>query len=200
MAEVSFVQYAYQNYASIMDHEQQRVATIISLQEAKKVAMKDIEFYMGDLESTVNMGAKKYSDFDQLANKTYQIRDSLSLSMQLYIMSSMLELHYAENHDAVYLENLEKTATVFIDKCDTRLLCCLSILDRRIAEYKMNPVEKAGKTDKGLHEEKLAALIESLSNGEESTMHKTLVAALDAVTQGAEYYITAEGNVYVRTA
>ena len=200
MAEVSFVQYAYQNFASIMTHDQQRMATIISLQEAKKVAMKDIEFYMGDLESTVNTDAKKYSDFDQLANKAYQIRDSLTLSMQLYIMSSMLELHYAENYDAAYLDNLKKTATVYIDKCDKRMLSGLSVLNRRIAEYKLNPVEKVGKLDKGLHEERLAALIDNLSNGEESAMHKTLTDALDAVTQGAEYYITAEGNVYVRAA
>ena len=50
MAEISFVKYAYQNYNSIMSHESQRTATIASIQEAKKVAMKDIEFYMNDLD------------------------------------------------------------------------------------------------------------------------------------------------------
>lgn len=46
MAEMSFIKYAYENYSSIMSHDQQRIATIVSLQEAKKVAMKDIEFIL----------------------------------------------------------------------------------------------------------------------------------------------------------
>lgn len=37
MAEMSFIKYAYENYLSIMVHEQQRIATIVSLQEAKKL-------------------------------------------------------------------------------------------------------------------------------------------------------------------
>ena len=37
IAEVKFAQYAYQNYTSIMTHESQRIATICSLQQAKKL-------------------------------------------------------------------------------------------------------------------------------------------------------------------
>lgn len=51
ISEVSFVKAAYQKYSSIMSHEQQRLAMIVSLQESRKVAMKDIEFYMSDLDS-----------------------------------------------------------------------------------------------------------------------------------------------------
>lgn len=54
LSEVSFIKYAYENYSSIMGHNEQRVATIASLQDAKKVAIKDIEFYMCDLDSTIN--------------------------------------------------------------------------------------------------------------------------------------------------
>lgn len=203
MAEVSFVQYAYQNYASIMAHEQQRIATLISLQEAKKIAMKDIEFYLGDLESTVTTEAKKYAEFDQLVRKAYQIRDSLSLSTQLYVMSSMLELHYAENYDTAYMENIKNTAKVYIGKCDQRTLSGLSILKNRVAEYKLSladKVEKVDTVDKKLHEQKLSAFIDVLSCGEEPAMYKTLVTALDSVTQRAEYFITAEGDMYVRAS
>lgn len=38
----------------LLAHDEQRVATIASLQEAKKVAIKDAEFYMNDLDLTVN--------------------------------------------------------------------------------------------------------------------------------------------------
>ena len=42
ISEVSFVNFAFQNYGSIMECDHQRTATIISLQGARKVAMKDI--------------------------------------------------------------------------------------------------------------------------------------------------------------
>ena len=35
LSEVSFVKYAYENFSSIMAHDEQRVATIASLQNAK---------------------------------------------------------------------------------------------------------------------------------------------------------------------
>ena len=46
LSEISFTQYAYQNYSSIMMHEQQQTAMIASLQEARKVAIKDIANFL----------------------------------------------------------------------------------------------------------------------------------------------------------
>ncbi len=46
LAEISFTKYAYDNFSTIMQYDAQRIATIGSLQEARKVAMKDIEFYL----------------------------------------------------------------------------------------------------------------------------------------------------------
>ncbi len=79
MAEMSFIRYAYENYASIMSHEQQRIATIISLQEARKVAMKDIGSYIYDLETTIFRKTKDYAELD-LRGKSFQIKESLELS------------------------------------------------------------------------------------------------------------------------
>ena len=100
ISEVSFVKSAYQNYSSIMEHEHQRFATLVSLQEAKKVAMKDIEFYMSDLDSTVN--TKSGSDIVAWTDKIFQIKDCLELSIQLYSMSSLLEIYYSQNYDTKY--------------------------------------------------------------------------------------------------
>ena len=90
ISEVSFAKFAYQNYASIMDHEQQRTATIISLQEARKVAMKDVEFYLNDLDSSVN--TKDSSDILSMVDRAFQIKECLELAMQLYVMSNLLEI------------------------------------------------------------------------------------------------------------
>ena len=53
MSEINFAKYAYENFGSIMSRPDQRAATIASLQEGKKVAMKDAEFYISDIASTM---------------------------------------------------------------------------------------------------------------------------------------------------
>ncbi len=193
MSEVSFARYAYENYTSIMAHEAQRVATLTSLQESKKVAMKDIEFYMVDLDSSVNADAKNYSELEMIAQKTMQIRESLELSIQLYVMSSMLEVAYAQNRDAIYLSNLESTASVYIAKCEKRILSSLSVLNRRISEYKAKPLEKL---EKEPLMEKLTGMIEQLNTGEESEIRKIMHSVLQQTTNAAEYYIRADGTMY----
>jgi len=197
MSEISFIKYAYQNYSSIMSHEQQRAATIISLQAAKKVAMKDIEFYLGDLDSTVNYEAKNYYGFDSLINKAFQIGESLQVSLQLYSLSSLLEVYYAQNHDTDYIKYLEIDMTSYIDKCDKRMLSSFSVLNRRLSEFKVKTAEKNGKLS---YEMKIGELIESLNGGEESAMRKSLRSALHASTEKAEYYINNAGDVYIKAS
>lgn len=195
LSEISFVKYAYQNYSSIMAHDEQRIATISSLQEAKKVAMKDVEFYMSDLGTTANAEAKKFTDFDTLAKKTFQIRESLELSMQLYIMSSMMEVYYSQNQDQSYMHYLEVEMTAYVEKCEKRMLGSFSVLNRRMADYKAKPMEKL---DKSVHTEKLGRLIDALNSGEESATRQSLCHALHAAYQKSEYYIAANGNMYAK--
>ena len=193
MAEVSFARYAYENYTSIMEHEQQRTATLTNLQESCKVAMKDIEFYMADMDSCVNTEAKNYADLEGISQKAMQLRDSLELSIQLYVMSSMLEISYAQNHDEAYLENVESMASAYISKCEKRILSSLSILNRRIVEYKIKPLEKC---DKEVLIEKLGTVIEKLNTGEESETQKAMHKVLRAATQEAKYYIRKDGAMF----
>lgn len=196
MSEVSFTKYAYQNYTSIMAHEPQRIATITGLQGSKKVAMKDIEFYIADLDATVNSEAKgNYSNLDELAIKTFQIGESLEIAQQLYLMSSLLEMYFAQNHDKEYIQALESDLTAYLDKCDRRMLSSFSIMNSRIAGYKQKPMEKIDKT---INEKKFSTLIDSLNSGEESPMRKSMRTALHASTQPTEYYLSQDGNVYYK--
>ena len=68
LSEISFIQYAQNCYSSIMQHEQQRTATIAGIQNAKKVAMKDIEFYLNDLETAVSAISNTPQSGTSLAN------------------------------------------------------------------------------------------------------------------------------------
>ena len=74
LAELSFIKYACENFRSIMPHEAQRQATIISLQASRKVAMKDIEFYMGDLDAAANESGKDYATIKAQTDRAVKAR------------------------------------------------------------------------------------------------------------------------------
>ena len=192
MAEVSFVKYAYENFSSIVSHEAQRVATITSLQESKKIAMKDIEFYIHDLDAAV----KQKDSIDAVVNKAKQIQESLSVSMQLYGMSSILEIFYSENRDADYISYLEKEILFYIDKCEKRMLSSFSLLSQFISDFKPMPLIKV---DKSAYAKDVKEIIESLNSGEESPIRKSLRAALKvSCEKDTEYYLKSDGSVYVK--
>lgn len=195
MAEVSFIRYAYENYISIMECSAQRAATITSLQSARKIAMKDIEFYIGDLESTIK--GRDGKDISSLVEKAFQLKESLEFSMQLYGMSSLLEVHYAQNYDRSYLKYVDNDISVYIDKCEKRMLGNFSSLRTLVDSAKEMPFKKIAKTD---ILERIDGLVESLGRGEESDMRRSLRAGLNAATQKADYYMTADGVVYMKTA
>lgn len=195
MAEMSFIKYAYENYSSIMFHEEQRIATLSSLQEAKKVAMKDIEFYINDLEITVSHKTKDYAELESRTEKSFQIKECLEFSQQLFVMSSMMEVYFAQNQDTEYLNSIEKDMLAYIDKCDKRILGSFSALKGIINGYKARPMEKI---DKSICEKQVGNLVDSLNNGEESEMRKAVRSALHDSTKKAEYYLNNVGEVYIR--
>ncbi|MEY8515347.1 hypothetical protein AALC25_00195 [Lachnospiraceae bacterium 29-84] len=192
MSEVSFVKYAYQNYSSIMEHEQQRAATLVSLQESKKVAMKDIEFYLADLASTVD--SKDSQDIVSRSNKAFQMKESLDIALQLYGMSSLLEVYYSQNYDLNYIRYVERDLTVYINKCERNILGTFSKLDKLVDTKKFGR-----KIDTSKIEQKIKEVSQPLaSTGEESPMCKTLRKVLYMREQKAEYYLTNEGDIYLR--
>lgn len=195
MAEISFTRYAYQNYSSIMEHEQQRLATIISLQNARKVAMKDIEFYMLDLDTVTN--SKNNSDIEEVVKKAVKIKDCLVLSMQLYSMSSLLEVYYAQNYEAAYISDLEKDITEYVSKCESRILSGFSMLKTLVSICKEGVLKKVNKP---VLFEQIEPVIDLFGEGRESNMQKSLRAALHASEARVEYYVTTDGELYLKTA
>lgn len=195
MAELNFTKYAHQNYASIVVHEQQRMATIVSLQAAQKVAMKDIEFYMGDLDRCAGRETKKYAEIEETARDASRIGKCLELSLQLYATASLLEVYYAGNFDECYLTNVEETVGFYINRCEKRVIGAFNRLSAKVEGYKATPLEKC---DKMPLTKQINAFLEARDTGDESPMRKTMHAVLNAATQKAEYYLTPEGDVYAR--
>lgn len=195
ISEIGFVKSAYQNYNSIMEHEAQRFATLINLQESKKIAMKDIEFYMSDLDSTAN--AKSSSDMMSWIEKVFQIKDCLELSMQLYSMSSLLEVYYSQNYEADYISNVEEESIIYIGKCEKRMLGSFNKLSAIIQTYKEGPLRKI---DKPALEKRVNLIIDIYSKGTESEVVKSIRSVLHAPEERTEYYLTNNGNVYLKVS
>lgn len=193
MSEVSFVNFAYKNYNSIMSHEHQKIATIISLQEARKIAMKDIEFYMSDLDSLVK--AKDVSDLDSFVNKSFQIKDCLQLAIQLYSMSNILEIYYSQNMESDYLQYVEKDILTYIDKCEKRILSNFSAIQMCIKTFKGNLLKKI---DKSVYEKRVGECVDLLGNGEEFIKRQPLQSVLQSGLQKPIYYLSKDGEVYLK--
>lgn len=201
LSEVSFVKCAYENFNSIMAHEQQRIATISGLQQAKKIAMKDIEFYINDLENTINsieVNGKIVTNIVESAEKSYQSKDCLDLSTQLYIMSSLMEIYYAQNHDEKYIKYVEEEMYHYIEKSEKRLLSSFSTLKGIVSRAKEKKLKDENNqlVDKEKLQQKCEKIEISLKEESGVAMRKSLSSALHMATQKTEYYLSNNGDVY----
>lgn len=194
LAEINFVKYAYKNFSSIMTHNEQRIATLSGLQASRKVAMKNIEFDLHDMDNTADEPAKSYTDFKEISNKIFQIRNSLELAMQLYVMSGFMESYFSENYDADYLKSQQEDILFYISRCEKQILSAFSKLDARNKEYKPNLIKKIDPAPLALEIQNITA---PLNCGEESALCQTIRTMSNESCKCKKYCITNNGNVYL---
>jgi hypothetical protein len=195
VSELNFIQYAYKNFSSIMTHKEQRVATLSSLQKTRKVAIKDIEFYLSDLETKSNSQAKSYPDFEKISNDALQIQKSLELAMQLYIISTAMEMYYAQNNDKDYVQSLKSDLTYYLNKCNNNTLKLFSQLKGRAGEFKPNAINKF---DSAPLIKEFVNVIDSLAIGEKTPMMQTIETAFGDTSEKI-YYFNSDGDVFLKT-
>ena len=189
ISEIKFAQFAYENYSVIMDNEPQRIAVITNLQAGKKEAVRDIEFYIGELSQKAN--DKK--DLEETRKSCFEMKECLDLAIQLYVMTTVLEVYYSQNQNQDYLDYLEQDVTKYIKKSTSRVLTSFSMLKGRIDQKVKLPLGKGDKTDVEIGE-----LLEQLNQGEESELLKSLHSALNISEQPTEYYLNNRGEVYIK--
>lgn len=195
LAEVSFVKYAFQNYSSIMQFDAQRIATIVGLQAAKKVATKNVEFYTRGLDSALSNKSDVFESIDKAA----KAKDSLDLSTQLSAMSSLLEVYYSQNFDPVYLGWVESSETKYITDHAKRINDILNRLTGRLDGVRENFLSKVAKDDRrAAYQEKLSELFESLSTDDEPPLCKSFRSALRAITSETKLYLTKDGDAFLK--
>ncbi len=193
MSEINFVKYAYENYNYIMACPEQRAGIISGLVEAKKVAMKDIEFYVGDLNSTVNTTK---NDITSTVEQAYNIKNSLELSLQLYTLSNVLDVYYSQNFEPNYIKYIENDVVHYISKCEKRILSDFSDLRGKVVICKDKLFAKFPK-ESTLN--RLNKTIDELKNRDESPLNKSLRSSLSSINNKAVYFISKDGNVYMST-
>ncbi|MBR4334023.1 MAG: hypothetical protein IKP72_15200 [Clostridia bacterium] len=198
IAEIEFVKYAHKNFNTIMLHEQQRLATIINLQEARKVALKDMEFYFGDLDAISQKGAGDYSKLMILVKDAYKAKECIEMSRQLYVVSGLLELYYSQNYDESYISSTEQGMIEYINRCDNRIVSGLSKIQSKISDYKPQLFERVEDQYKQKEIAKLEKDLESYKDGKESPIRIFLKTALDEINKKAVYYIDKEGQIYLK--
>lgn len=191
ISEISFVKYAYENFNAISTSDAQRIATIAGVQQAKKVAIKDCEFYVYDLESTLEKG----NDISAIVDKALRICDSLKLSMQLCTMGSILETYLSQNFDPNYILYIENDLSRYIDKCETAMLTSLTTLYERVRTIKDIPIKKIPK-DKLMSA--INDILEPLKDSAESSLKKTLREGLHLPEKQKTFYLNDDGDVYVK--
>ena len=192
VSEISFVQYAQKCYASIMRHREQQIATISGIQNAKKVAMKDVEFYLYDLDAAVKEVNGKVTEISK-KQKIEQIVNSLELSLQLYITCCILEPYYSQNYDSDYLDFIIEDTTEYVSKYREKIRSCLGMMHGRIFELTAG---KAKSFDLKRRQAEIEKLMDSLPSGE-TPIRQQLHEALYAPLQEANIFLTDEGEAYL---
>ena len=193
LSEISFVNDAYRNFNTIMQHETQKIATITNLQASKKVAMKDIEFYINDLDNTVIASAKNRSEFDNIITDALKIKDSLELSIQLYVMSNVLEVYYSQNFEASYIDFIKESISEYVSKCASRILSSFSRLSGRNGEFKPKIGKKS--VDASI-DNRILTVIDMYSTNKDM---KAIINILDEINTPSEYLISSDGSIFLRT-
>lgn len=203
LSEISFVQRSNKNYGSIMKHEEQRCATIGSLQQSQKIAMQDVEFYLKDFEKKLE-GLSDEKKLYHQAEELLKAKECLELSLQLYIISSISEAYYAQNFDSDYIALLKNSICNYTKMCKTRLSKSFHKLEGKLDKKDGSWLPKAMawlKTDKSPEAPKVSDLLDFAEILEEEDRwpiaKKEINFALDAPTQADTYIFTDTGDIYL---
>lgn len=192
ISEVAYVRNAFYNYSSIIAHDRQCIAAIMGMRDSQKVAVKDIEFYISDLESMTI--ARNGTDVEELVKRAVRTKECIDMSIQLYGSSTLLEVFFSQNMDADYTDYVRNELISYLDRCEKRMLSSFSALNAFVLSAK----SKIGKPfDRNVLSENIQKIIRSLNEGENSELRKSISSALSGIS-GSSYYATVTGDVYLK--
>ena len=193
ISEYTFINEALLNYSYIIQNEAHRIATLTNIQESRKIAMKDVDFYMNDL---YNNAKYKLSEDDILKTK-----QNVDFALQLYVMSSFMEIYYSMTDDNKYLSNVKDTMFSYVTRIEHETYRELCFLQGKIhgattsGKIKVPRIPGSFNASSGCS--KLDDLVERLSTPNRPDSLSNIVDTMfKDIEKEHRYYITASGNIY----
>lgn len=142
-SEFEFVRFAYDNYRYIAESETEKLATLGSIQESRKKAYKDILFYALELENTREWELKrKSSELKEQIDNYLKRRFSYQYSLELYCISMILELLYAQNYNVNFIRSVEKKMQELMESGRDLLVGANEVVKTKIHDSKLGRGEK----------------------------------------------------------
>lgn len=199
-AEARGVYGIYLNYQSIMKCSEQRISALNTVQRAKNIAERNIQFYYRDMNGRlVGKDFKKTERDDQPFDR---IKDDLSnyhQAMNLFGLCSLMEIVLSQNFDTGYLKYIQEDLKQHID---THNITIGNLNGKLQAKLMEKPEGKLvgifAKTDDS---EKINILVEEATSllSENSPIRKfeAIIKNIESeYTTHAEYRILGDGTVY----
>lgn len=202
-AELQSVRTIYMNYPTIMKADEQRTASISTVQHAKVVAERNIQFYYRDmnrrimaelegpgmpLPDLINMLNDEKTK--NLANSLMDDLNSYNQAINLYCICSILEIVLSQNFEESYLDFVEddlsshfKAHNIIIGKLDGKLAALAS----KKGVFKLNPV--------------LKDVQDLLGEGSPEKKYKDVIGQIrSSYNSKTEFRILEDGSIYQKIA
>lgn len=187
-AEAKMVFSIYRNAVSIMKHPEQRTAALQTIQSAKILSERSIQFYYRDMKKL----AAKHGSLDALENDLNNYTQAVSL----YGVCSVLEIVLSENYDENFMKYIEKELKRHVEKHHEevgQLKGMLAVAPKPVAPA---PFFAPAKPDPKVPE--LINLIEKLLGNDSPVKGYTEIISemRSEFTSKSEYRVTSDGSVY----
>lgn len=191
LSELTFVKYAVGNYSTIMLSEPQRIATLTNIQRSKIRAIADIDFYTTELEHRVNAKDAKKNQEPVLIAK-----QNLDLASQLYAISAIMEVYYAQNWNAAYLESIRAEADLLLGHTKNKISDAISPYAKDIREAHKPKFRQKAPDPFTESEKNILKISDSLTNQVLNPLVTVIKNALNEPMKPSELYLTRNGFMY----
>ena len=202
-AELQAVRTIYSNYPAIMNADGQRIASIATIQHAKIIAEKNIQFYYHDMDKRVMSeledkgmplpDLRNMLNDDKIKNLASSLMadlNSYNQAINLYSICSVLEIVLSQNFENSYLDFIEedlanhyKAHNIIIGKLSGKL----AAFTNRKGAIKLNPV--------------MQDVQNLLGEGSPEKRYKDVIGQIrTAYNSKSEYRILEDGTVYQKIA
>lgn len=194
LAEIAFIKRAHNNFASIMQHDEQRRAVITNLQSAQRIGIKDLEFYLSDLESAANKGYPNFASLCENEEHAWRALNCADMALQVCVMGALLEIFFSKNMDKDYANYIEQDMSTYIKRHDNAILSAMTRLDDQIKGYVAKPFENVEARQK--YRSWIKKALAPYHSGSDSPLKISLDNVLDSVQKDRYYYISPEGELF----